>query len=77
MCLAIPGKVVEIAKDKFIIDYEDEKREVNFSVVENLTIGDYVIVSNKVIIAKVPEEQAVKYLEMIKNNVREKNGRKL
>ncbi len=65
MCLAIPGKVVEINKDKFVIDYITEKRVVEISVIEDLKVGDYVIVSNKIIINKVPNKEAEKYLEMI------------
>lgn len=76
MCLAIPGKVVEIGEERFVIDYGSEKREANFSVVEDLKIGDYVIVTNKIIITKVPQDQAIKYLEIV-NNAGKKNGRKL
>ncbi len=64
MCLAIPGKIIEISEDKFIIDYETDKRIVNFSVI-NVVVGDYVIVSNKIIVNKVPKEEAIRYLEMI------------
>jgi hydrogenase expression/formation protein HypC len=77
MCLSIPGKVVEIEENKFVIDYETERRIVNLSVIEDLKLGDYVIVSNKIIVNKVPKEEALKYLEMIKNNAGEKNERKL
>jgi len=66
MCLSIPGKVIEISENKFLIDYETQKREVNFSVID-VKIGDYVIVSNKIIINKVPKEEAIKYLDMIRN----------
>ena len=76
MCLSIPGKVVEIGKDKFVIDYDGEKREAIMSVIENLMIDDYVIVNNKVIISVIPKDQAIKYLELIKN-ARKENGRKL
>ena len=46
MCLAIPGKVVEIEsnKDHAIVDYgEGTKRKVNISLV-NVKVGDYVLV---------------------------------
>lgn len=76
MCLAIPGKVIEIEKDKFVIDYGSEKREAIMSVVDDLKLGDYVIVSNKIIVTKVPEEQAEKYLEIV-NHAGKENGRKL
>ncbi len=46
MCLAIPGKVVEIDNNKehAIVDYgEGTKRKANISLV-NVKIGDYVLV---------------------------------
>jgi hydrogenase expression/formation protein HypC len=76
MCLSIPGKVIEIEKDKFMIDYGSEKRQAIMSVVEDLKIGDYVIISNKIIISIIPKNQAIKYLEIV-GNVRKENGRKL
>lgn len=64
MCLAIPGKIIEISKDKFVIDYGSEKRKAFMSVVEDLRAGDYVIVNNKIIISRVDKEQAIKFLKI-------------
>ena len=69
MCFAIPGKIIKISENRFVIDYGDEKREANFSVVEDLKIGDYVIIKEKFIIEKIPENKAKEYMEML-NNVR-------
>ncbi|MEM0465365.1 MAG: HypC/HybG/HupF family hydrogenase formation chaperone [Candidatus Pacearchaeota archaeon] len=69
MCLNIPGKFVKVKKNKFIIDYNGKKREAILSVVENLKIGDYVIVSNKIIVKIIPKKEAIKYLNLI-NDVR-------
>jgi hydrogenase expression/formation protein HypC len=71
MCLAIPGKIVEVGENYFVVDYESEKREVNFSMVE-VAVGDYVIVNNKIIIAKVPEERAKDFINKV--NELGKNG---
>ncbi len=67
MCLAIPGKVVEIREDKFIIDYNGERREAIMSLIDDLKLGDYVIVRAGFIIDKIPEKKAEEYLELIKN----------
>ncbi len=64
MCLAIPGKVIEIEKDRFIVDYGAERREAIATVVE-VRKGDYVIVSNKVIVEKVKKDDAEKFLELL------------
>lgn len=69
MCLAIPGKVIEISENKFVIDYGSEKRIAIMSIIDDLKIGDYVIVKEKFIIEKIPKNKAKEYLEML-NNVR-------
>jgi hydrogenase expression/formation protein HypC len=65
MCLAIPGKVVEIAGENAIVDYEGEKREARL-LNENIKIGDYVVVQNKLILQKVPEKQALEAVKLWK-----------
>jgi len=67
MCFAIPGKVVEIEGDKVIVDYEIEKREV--TDILGVSVGDYVIVSNKIIIKIVPREEALEAIGMVKDLV--------
>lgn len=66
MCLTIPGKVIEINDKEIKIDYISEKRKVNVSMVEDLQVGDYVVVSNKIIISKIPKERAKKFLDLLK-----------
>jgi hydrogenase expression/formation protein HypC len=64
MCLAIPGKIVEIKKDIAVVDYGSEKREAKI-VTGDYKIGDYVIVSAKVVSEGVDEEQVKGWLELI------------
>jgi len=68
MCLAIPGKIIEVNENKFVIDYGSEKRIVNMSLVD-VDVGDYVVVSNKIIVTKVPKEEAIKFLDIIENKL--------
>jgi hydrogenase assembly chaperone HypC/HupF len=71
MCLSIPGKIVVIGENRFVIEYPKEKRVVNLNIVDDLKIGDYVIVSNKIIIAKIPKDDAEKFFELMEGiNVR-------
>jgi hydrogenase expression/formation protein HypC len=66
MCLAIPGKVIEIKRDgSCIVDYEAEKRTATIFT-DDIKVGDYVIVSNKVVVMKIPKDQALDYLNAIK-----------
>ncbi len=63
MCLAIPGKIVDITKDTALIEYGKEKREANCSLID-CKVGDYVIVSNMMVIDKVDKKEAEESLKM-------------
>jgi len=66
MCLSIPGKVIEIREDgSCVVDYEAEKRVASIFT-DDIKVGDYVIVSAKVVVMKVPKDQALDYLNAIK-----------
>lgn len=71
MCLAIPGKILEIKKDIAVIDYGSEKREANCSLIK-CEVGDYVIVSNQMIIDKVDKKEAEESLCMYSEAVGDK-----
>ena len=64
MCLAIPGKVIEINEGEVVVDYQAEKRNVK-NLFNDLKLGDYVVVSGGFIIKKVPEKEALETIELI------------
>ena len=67
MCLSIPGKVIEIKENgDCVVDYETEKRTGKI-LTSDIELGDYVILSNKIVVMKVPAEQAEDYLNAIKS----------
>ncbi len=67
MCLAVPGKIVEIKDDKAIVDYGVEKREG--AIVEDIyKEGDYVIIQGGVVVMKIPEEEAITALKTYQEN---------
>ncbi len=65
MCLAIPGKIVKIEGDSAIVDYDGEQREAKL-INQDIQVGDYVVVQNKLILLKMPEEQALQSIELWK-----------
>ncbi len=68
MCLAIPGKIVEINDDVAIIDYDAEQRKA--MILENkFQVGDYVIVQAGVILQKVSKKEAEASLKLFKENL--------
>ncbi|MFH1212292.1 MAG: HypC/HybG/HupF family hydrogenase formation chaperone [Candidatus Woesearchaeota archaeon] len=65
MCLAIPGKVIELKGKKATVDYETEKREADNSLI-NSKKGDYVLVSGGFVVEIIPEEKARKAIAFAK-----------
>jgi len=68
VCLAIPGKIVEINKDQehAIIDYGDgTKRKANVTLV-NVKIGDYVLVHAGFAIEVLNEKEAKETLDLFR-----------
>jgi hydrogenase expression/formation protein HypC len=58
MCLAIPGKIVTVKKDKANVDFgESVLREVNVTLV-NAKVGDYVLVHAGYAIQVLDEKEA-------------------
>lgn len=65
MCLAIPGKVVKVIKDKAVIDYGEVQKE-SYNLI-NANVGDYVIVQMGRVVQKVDEEDALKSINAWKS----------
>ncbi|CAB50147.1 HypC/HybG/HupF family hydrogenase formation chaperone [Pyrococcus abyssi] len=63
MCLAIPGRVVEIRDNVGIVDFGGVKREVRLDLLSDVKVGDYVIVHTGFAIEKLDEERAKEILE--------------
>lgn len=65
MCLAIPGKIIEIKDDMATVDYETQQRKVNISLVD-VKVGDYIIANAGFAIQKIDEENAKKSIKLFK-----------
>lgn len=58
MCLAVPAKIVEITDDKAVCDILGNKREANLALVEQVDVGDYVLLHAGYAIEKLEKEDA-------------------
>lgn len=63
MCLAVPSKIIEINDTKARVDVDGVVRETSIMLLEDVKIGDYVIVHAGFAISKVDEEAALKTLQ--------------
>lgn len=66
MCLTIPKKVIEIRKNSVIVEMYDGDRQELKSMVE-LTIGDFVISQQNMVIEKMEKDEAIEILKLIRN----------
>ena len=70
MCLAIPGKIVELLDDQnqyAMIDVSGVKRKVNISLIkhENVNENDWVLIHVGFAMNKISEEQAKEQLQLL------------
>lgn len=68
MCLAIPGKIIEIDKNKehAVVDYGDgTKRKANITLVK-VKVGDYILVHAGFAIEVLNEKEAQETLDLFR-----------
>ncbi|MBS1158437.1 MAG: Hydrogenase expression/formation protein [Proteobacteria bacterium] len=65
MCLAIPAQVVELREgDNAVVDLAGVRKEISLSLVDNVAVGDYVIVHVGYALNKLDPEEAAKTLAL-------------
>lgn len=66
MCLAIPGKVVEIdtATDMATVSVGNVKKEVSTALVEDVNLGDYLLIHVGYALNKISPEEAANTLKL-------------
>lgn len=65
MCLAIPARVVEIGEsDQAVVDLAGVRKAISLALVEDVAIGDYVILHVGYALQKLDPEEAARTLAM-------------
>lgn len=65
MCLAIPAQVVELREgDTAVVDLSGVKKEISLALVDDVAIGDYVIVHVGYALNKLDPEEAARTLAL-------------
>jgi hydrogenase expression/formation protein HypC len=70
MCLAIPGKIVELVDSENHIakvDVGGVKRNVNIGMLDNVAVGDYVLIHVGFAMSKVDEKEAEETLRLLQD----------
>ncbi len=66
MCLAIPAEVLKVDGTKGVVDYGGLEQEVSLDLVEDVHVGDYVLVHVGFAIEKLSKEAALETLAIFK-----------
>lgn len=65
MCLAIPGEIIELNKDIARVSIMGVESEINIQIIEELKIGDYVLIHAGCAIKKIDIEYFEELTEML------------
>ena len=66
MCLGIPMRILELKDDVGLVEISGVKTHINTSVIDNATVGDWVIVHAGFAIEKLEKDEAQSTLELLK-----------
>ncbi len=70
MCLAIPMKVIEISEDRMgTVEVGGVRRDAGLHLLEDVQIGEYVIVHAGFAISKMDEREAQETLSLLRDIV--------
>jgi hydrogenase expression/formation protein HypC len=67
MCVAVPAKIITVSGINALIESAGVKKEIDISLVPEVSEGDYVIVHAGFAIQIVDGEEAKKILELFEN----------
>ena len=71
MCLGIPAKIIELDdKNQGRVDYLGTKIKVNFSLLENVAVGGWVIIHAGFAISSLNEDEAQETLSLLREYAR-------
>ena len=63
MCLAIPGKILEINENSALVDFDGIKQKIIIALIQNPEVGKYVIVHAGYAIELMEEKDALDALD--------------
>ena len=66
MCLAIPGKILEINGNSALVDFDGIKQNVIIALIQNPEVGKYVIIHAGYAIEQINEQEAMESIEQWK-----------
>ena len=75
MCLAIPAEVTKLLPEEMaIVSIDGVSKEVSVALIEDLAVGDYVIIHVGYALTKIDPEEARRTLELLRELSAEGQG---
>lgn len=75
MCLAIPAEVTELLPDEMAVaSIDGVSKEVSVALIEDLAVGDYVIIHVGYALTKIDPDEARRTLELMRELSSEGQG---
>ena len=75
MCLAMPAQIVSIEEDNATVSLGGVKKSINLSLVDDVAVGDYVIIHVGYALSKLDQQEAEKTLKDFQSMYSEKENR--
>ncbi|WFU39746.1 HypC/HybG/HupF family hydrogenase formation chaperone [Bradyrhizobium sp. CB82] len=75
MCLAIPAAVTKILPDEMaVVSIDGVSKEISVALIEDLAVGDYVIIHVGYALTKIDAEEARRTLDLLRELSAERQG---
>lgn len=75
MCLAIPAEVTKLLPEEMaIVSIDGVSKEISVALIEDLAVGDYVIIHVGYALTKIDPEEARRTLELLRELSAEGQG---
>lgn len=75
MCLAIPAEVTKLLPDEMaVVSIDGVSKEISVALIEDLAVGDYVIIHVGYALTKIDQEEARRTLELLRELSAEGQG---
>lgn len=74
MCIAVPAQVINYGEMVATVDFGGIRQDVNITLIDNLKIGDYLLVHCGCAIEKLNREAAEQTLSLLEKTVGKLNG---
>lgn len=67
MCVAIPGRVIELYEDEALVEFIGSKKIVNTALIKDIKVGDYLLIHVGIAIEKIDEDEGEKTIDIFKS----------